>query len=220
MFKSILIRCVKCQISNAKYLLFDTPNTTIQTSSAVLNVSKIWNMLQYHLKYEMVGTTMPIFFIICLFTGFSLSYFTQTFSLSFISSFLSASEFFSLADLAKAANLTADLTKAVDLARAIVVLHNSLFTLILFLSHPRAAWSRSRLKPPQAVEIDLAWSCLKPILSLTSPAWSRSRRLSCGFVWFGMSFEVCECGGLWVSCGSSTVVIAAIWWLWWWLMIC
>ena len=36
-----------------------------------------------------------------------------------------------------------------------------------------------------------------------------------GLVLFGMSFEVCECGGLWVSCGSGIVVVAAIWWLWW-----
>ena len=25
---------------------------------------------------------------------------------------------------------------------------------------------------------------------------------------------VCECGGLWVSCGNGTVVVAAIRWLW------
>ena len=33
-----------------------------------------------------------------------------------------------------------------------------------------------------------------------------------------MSFEVCECGGLWVSCGSGTVVVVAIWWLCWLLL--
>ena len=139
-------------------------------------------------------------------------------SLSFISSFLSWSEFFSLADLVEAANLAADLAKVADLAGAIIVLHSSLFTLILFLSHPQAAWSRSHLKSPQAAKTDLAWSCLKSISLLRSPAWSRSRRLSCGFVWFGMGFEVCECGGLWVSCGSGIVVVMAIWWLWWWLL--
>uniref|UniRef100_A0A7N2LK78 non-specific serine/threonine protein kinase n=1 Tax=Quercus lobata TaxID=97700 RepID=A0A7N2LK78_QUELO len=64
-------------------------------------------------------------------------------SLSLLSSafhsFLSASSFFSLADLAEAANLAADLAEAADLAGAIVVLHSSLFTLILFISHPQAA---------------------------------------------------------------------------------
>ena len=31
-----------------------------------------------------------------------------------------------------------------------------------------------------------------------------------GFVWFVMGFEVCGCGGLWVTCGSGTVVVVAI----------
>ena len=34
--------------------------------------------------------------------------------------------------------------------------------------------------------------------------------LEVGFVWFGMGFEVCESGGLWVSCGSGTVVVVVI----------
>ena len=116
-------------------------------------------MLQYYLKYETIRTAMPNFFIICLFTRFSLSYFTPTFSLSFISSFLLAFEFFSLADLAEAV----DLAEAAYLAEAIVVLHSSLFTLILFLSHPQAAWSQSHLKPPQAAKTDLTWSKLHEV---------------------------------------------------------
>ena len=28
-----------------------------------------------------------------------------------------------------------------------------------------------------------------------------------------MGFEVCECSGLWVSCGSSTVVVVVIFWV-------
>ena len=31
-----------------------------------------------------------------------------------------------------------------------------------------------------------------------------------------MGFEVCECGGLWVSCGGNLVVaVMIIGWLWW-----
>ena len=31
-----------------------------------------------------------------------------------------------------------------------------------------------------------------------------------------MGFEVCECGGLWVSCGGNLVVaVLIIGWLWW-----
>ena len=100
-----------------------------------------------------------IFFIICLFPQpFSLIIHSDVLSLcSHLRSILfSASSFFSLADLAEAANLAADLAEATDLAGAIVVLHSSLFTLILFISHPQAAGSRSRLKPPQAAEIVLA----------------------------------------------------------------
>ena len=116
-------------------------------------------MLQYGLKYETVQTAMPKFFIICLFTDFlSHIHFCSLFLL--ISSFLSWFGFFSLADLDLAAdlaaNLATDLAKAADLAGAIVVLHSPLFTLVLFLSHPQAACSRSRLKPPQAAETDLA----------------------------------------------------------------
>ena len=71
-------------------------------------------------------------------------------SISFISFFLSWSEFFSLADLAEVANLAANLVT--DLAEAIVVLHNSL---------PLS--SSSRLKPisPKATLSRWNWSCLK-----------------------------------------------------------
>ena len=36
----VLVRAFSSGVSNVKYLAFDTPNTTIQTSSVVLNVSK------------------------------------------------------------------------------------------------------------------------------------------------------------------------------------
>ena len=42
-------------------------------SSAVLNVSKFWDMLQYALKYESIRTAMPFWFNTFLFSFLSLS---------------------------------------------------------------------------------------------------------------------------------------------------
>ena len=59
------IRAFSLGVSNAKYFTFDTPNTTIQASCGVPNVSKICNMVQYRLKYETLQTSMPkIFWLI------------------------------------------------------------------------------------------------------------------------------------------------------------
>ena len=142
--------------------------------------SQIWDNTDINAK---------IFYYLFIHQVFSLIY-SLTFSLSFISSFLSssfflsASEFFSFADLIEAANL----------ARAIVVLHSSLFTLILFLSHPQATWSRSCLKPPQVVETDLAWSYLNPILPLE--------------LWVCLIWD-----GLWGL--RMWWVVVVVLWLWW-----
>ena len=53
------IRALSSDVSNAKYLAFEAPNTKNQPSSAVPNLKKFDTYLQYHLKYETVWTSMP-----------------------------------------------------------------------------------------------------------------------------------------------------------------
>ena len=60
------IRALPSDVSNAKYLTFDTPNTTIQASWGVLNVSKFYNMLQYSDNFGTVQNNIAYEFIIFL----------------------------------------------------------------------------------------------------------------------------------------------------------
>ena len=99
--KSILIRCVKCQI-----LAFDTPNTKIWASWGVSNAKDFGILLQYHLKYETVWTQMPNQTTNFLFNLFSLlSIFYSTFSLS-SHRFVSLQPMFSLSFFFRSNSLT------------------------------------------------------------------------------------------------------------------
>ena len=123
------VRAFSLRVSNTKYLAFDTPKHYYSNLMRCFKCAKILQHTTINAK---------IFFYLFIHQIFSFIY-SLRLSLSLLShlfshlrSFLSTFEFFSLVNLAEAANLTADLVEA------IVVLHSSLFTLFLFLSRPQA----------------------------------------------------------------------------------
>ena len=54
-----VLRALPSGVSNAKYLVFGTPNTKNQPSSGILNLKKFTTQLQYYFIFEMVQTLMP-----------------------------------------------------------------------------------------------------------------------------------------------------------------
>ena len=61
------LKALSSGVLNAKFLAFDTPNTKNTTSSGVLYVLKILNMLQYTSIFNTVRIEMLYMFIIILF---------------------------------------------------------------------------------------------------------------------------------------------------------
>ena len=166
--KSILIRCVKCQI-----LAFDTPNTKIWASWGVSNAKDFGILLQYHLKYETVWTQMPNQTTNFLFNLFSLlSIFYSTFSLS-SHRFVSLQPMFSLSFFFRSDSLT--LKSMVQRRYGLWIKPPSPIKpppSLLFWRLHLLIWRRHCRRSDAAIATSV-WSCMPPRSKpISATAWS------------------------------------------------